>query len=196
MAKERIIGSKEFYKRVSQIVKILGLSKVVVNKNLCIVEKRLVDMAESLDYCSNVIAPNSQHFMLTELVARLYELSHRAAREILVGVDTGVSMAYAVIVDGVLLDWGQLYDLGAFLDELYSVMCMFKARKKSVKIGINGYVLDVNKSQCYKLEYVDENGTNEKSLYLERILNGFKVSKHVRSAIAIALRKGVEVRSS
>ena len=196
MAKERIIGSKEFYKRVSQIVKILGLSKVVVNKNLCIVEKRLVDMAESLDYCSNVIAPNSQHFMLTELVARLYELSHRAAREILVGVDTGVSMAYAVIVDGVLLDWGQLYDLGAFLDELYSVMCMFKARKKSVKIGINGYVLDVNKSQCYKLEYVDENGTNEKSLYLKRILNGFKVSKHVRSAIAIALRKGVEVRSS
>jgi len=196
MAKERIIGSKEFYKRVSQIVEILGLSKVVVNKNLCIVEKRLVDMAESLDYCSNVIAPSSQHFMLTELVARLYELSHRAAREILVGVDTGVSMAYAVIVDGVLLDWGQLYDLGAFLDELYSVMCMFKARKKSVKIGINGYVLDVNESQCYKLEYVDENGTNEKSLYLERILNGFKVSKHVRSAIAIALREGVEVRSS
>lgn len=196
MAKERIIGSKEFYKRVSQIVEVLGLSKVVVNKNLCIVEKRLVDMAESLDYCSNVIAPSSQHFMLTELVARLYELSHRAAREILVGVDTGVSMAYAVIVDGVLLDWGQLYDLGAFLDELYSVMCMFKARKKSVKIGINGYVLDVNESQCYKLEYVDENGTNEKSLYLERILNGFKVSKHVRSAIAIALRKGVEVRSS
>lgn len=196
IAKERIIGSKEFYKRVSQVVEILGLSKVVVNGSLCIVEKRLIDMVESLDYCSNVIAPNLQYFMLTELVARLYELSHRVAREILVGVDTGVSMAYAVIVDGVLLDWGQLYDLEAFLDELHSIMCMFKARKKSVKMGINNrYILDVGKPRCYKLEFVDESKTNEKSLYLEKILNGFKVSKHVRSAIAIALRKGVEVKA-
>jgi len=196
IAKERIIGSKEFYKRVSKIVEVLGLSKVIVDRDLCIVEKRLIDIAKSLNYCSNIIAPSLQYFMLTELVAKLYELSHRVAREILIGVDTGVSMAYAIMVDGVLLDLGQLYDLKAFLNELHSVMCVFKARRKSVKVGINnGYILSIGEPQCYRLEYVDESKTNEKSLYLEKILNGFKVSKHVRSAIAIALRKGVEVKS-
>ncbi|HIC99529.1 MAG TPA: hypothetical protein EYP08_07890, partial [Pyrodictiaceae archaeon] len=196
--KERIIGSKEFYERVSKIVEILGFSRVVASRSLCIVEKELMSMAESLNYCSNIIVSSSQYFMLTELVVKLYKLSQRRIREILVGVDTGVSMAYAVIVDGVLLDWGQLHNLNHFIDELHNLMCVLEARKKSVKIGVNGnrYMLDVSKSQCYNLEYVDENGTNEKSLYLERIVDGFKVSKHVRSAIAIALRKGIEVKSS
>jgi len=197
MVEKRIIGGREFYERVARAVEVLGLSKIVIDRNICIVEEKLVDMARSLEYCSNIVTSSLRYFMLTELIAKLYKFSHRIAREIVVGVDTGVSMAYAVIVDGVLLDWGQLYSLETFFDELYSVMCVFRARKRSVKIGINGnkYVLNIGASRCYRLEYVDENRTNEKSLYLEKIVNGFKVSRHVRSAIAIALRKGVEVRS-
>ena len=193
----RIIGSREFYERVVRAVEVLGLSKVITDKNICVVEEKLVDIARSLEYCSNIITSSLRYFMLTELVAKLYKFSHRIAREIVVGVDTGVSMAYAVILDGVLLDWGQLYSLETFFDELYNIMCMLKARKRSVKVGINGskHVLNVGASQCYRLEYVDENKTNEKSLYLEKIVSGLKVSRHVRSAIAIALRKGVEVKS-
>ncbi|MCD6340580.1 MAG: hypothetical protein J7L51_01330, partial [Desulfurococcales archaeon] len=145
------------------------------------------------------IAVVSSEEDMISLISSIITGNEENTRYLVVGVDLGSKIAYAVFADNLLISVGITLDLNDFLATLSKLRTALRPSRAVIKIGLPGSdelyqlllkLLKVALRYGYEAYIIDESRTTAKPLPCFRGLKNVRTTKDINAAINIALRDG------
>ncbi len=136
---------------------------------------------------------------IINLISSIIRGGEESTQYLVVGVDLGSKIAYAVFADNLLISVGVTLDLNNFLATLGKLRRALKPSKAVIKIGLPGsdelyqLLLKLLKAALeygYEAYIIDESKTTVKPLPRFKGLKNVKTTKDINAAVNIALRDG------
>ncbi len=176
--------------------------KDLENYDLVIADEEARQLLESSSKCVRncpKMAVVSSEEDIISLISSIITGSEESTQYLVVGVDLGSKIAYAVFADNLLISVGITLDPNDFLATLSKLRRALKPSRAVIKVGLPGsdelyqLLLKLLKAALdygYEAYIIDESKTTAKPLPRFRGLKNVRTTKDINAAVNIALRDG------
>ena len=176
--------------------------KDLENYDLVIADEEARQLLESSSKCVRncpKMAVVSSEEDIISLITSIITGSEETTRYLVVGVDLGSKIAYAVFADNLLISVGITLDPNDFLATLSKLRRALKPSRAVIKVGLPGSdelyqlllkLLRAALDYGYEAYIIDESKTTAKPLPRFRGLKNVRTTKDINAAVNIALRDG------
>ncbi|MCD6428951.1 MAG: hypothetical protein J7L12_04995 [Desulfurococcales archaeon] len=172
------------------------------NYDLIVVDEEARQLLESsnkrLGNRPKIVVVSNEEDVIS-LISGIITGSGGSTQYLIVGVDLGSKIAYAVFADNILISVGISLDPNDFLATLSKLKRALKPSRAVIKIGLPGSdelyqlllkLLKVAIDCGYEAYVIDESKTTAKPLPRFRGLKNVRTTKDINAAVNIALRGG------
>ncbi|RLG77056.1 MAG: hypothetical protein DRO14_02900 [Thermoprotei archaeon] len=174
----------------------------IENYDIVIVDEEAHQLIERSSKCvkkgPKIAVVSSEEDMIS-LISSIIAGNEENIRYLVVGVDLGSKIAYAVFADNLLISVGITLDLNDFLATLSKLRTALRPSRAVIKIGLPGsdelyqLLLKLLKAALrygYEAYIIDESRTTARPLPRFRGLKNVRTTKDINAAVNIALKDG------